>query len=196
MRSSTWRGLLAALSALLLFFVAACGDDGDDATEVVEDVDDGDTSDDTDAPDPTDDEDDGDEDATDGDGDSAFGLGGDFCAQVSDADRFFSSFDDDSDIQDPAEVSEMIRQARETLDSIDPPAEIAADWNLLVGAVGELADLFERVDFSDPQALADLENDPELLEEFLTIEQRFAGVEEAGDRVADYVREECGIELD
>jgi hypothetical protein len=180
MRSSTWRGLLAALSALLLFFVAACGDDGDDATDVVEDVDDGD---DADAP-------------TDGDGEGASGLGGDFCAQVSEADRFFSSFDDDTDVQDPAEVSAMIRQARDTLDAIDPPAEIAADWNQLVGAVGELADLFERVDFSDPQSLANLEDDPELLEEFLTIEQRFEGVEEAGDRVADYVREECGIELD
>jgi hypothetical protein len=192
MRSSTWRGLLAALSALLLFFVAACGDDGDDATDVVEDVDDGDTDDDTDAPDPADDGDD----ATDGDGEGAFGLGGDFCAQVSDADRFFSSFDDESDVQDPAEVSAMIRQARDTLDAIDPPAEIAADWNQLVGAVGELADLFERVDFSDPQSFANLEDDPELLEEFMTIEQRFEGVEEAGDRVADYVREECGIELD
>jgi hypothetical protein len=194
MRSSTWRGLLAALSALLLFFVAACGDDGDDATDVVEDVDDGGGD---DAPGPTDD---GDDDATDsngdGDGEGAFGLGGDFCAQVSEADRFFSSFDDDSDVQDPAEVSDMIRQARDALDAIDPPAEIAADWNQLVGAVGELADLFERVDFSDPQSLANLEDDPELLEEFMTIEERFEGVEEAGDRVADYVREECGIELD
>jgi hypothetical protein len=192
MRSSTWRGLLAALSALLLFFVAACGDDGDDATDVVEDVDDGDTDDDSDATDPTDDGDD----TTDGDGEGAFGLGGDFCAQVSEADRFFSTFDDESDIQDPAEVSAMIRQARDTLDAINPPAEIAADWNQLVGAVGELADLFDRVDFSDPQSLANLEDDPELLEEFMTIEQRFEGVEEAGDRVADYVREECGIELD
>jgi hypothetical protein len=183
MRSTTWRAMLAALAALLLLTAAACGDDADDAAVTTED-------------DAEADEDGTDEDGTDEDGTderpAATGSTGAFCAQIEAADAAFDSLDG----MDVAFDSDAFDLALRTLSAIDPPGEISADWARIVTALEEMAAVFDEVDLSDPQSLAALEEDEELMARLEALEARFEDLDEAGDRVADYVRDECGIDLD
>jgi hypothetical protein len=79
---------------------------------------------------------------------------------------------------------------------ITPPAEISDDWNRIIGALDEVTDLFGEIDLDDPSSFLALEEDEDLMQRFEDLEARFADLEEAGDRVSDYVRDECGIDLD
>ena len=96
-------------------------------------------------------------------------AGGDFCDQARSLDSAFDDIDDPSS----AEFSEALDQIR----SMDPPAEIADDWNEMVSAL----DGFEDIDLEnpDPDALAELDTE---------------GMQEATDNVDTYMSEECGIE--
>ena len=104
----------------------------------------------------------------DDDSDSASG-GGDFCDQADSLDDTFESIDDPT--------SEQFSEALDRIRSMDPPAEIADDWEQLVSALDGLEDI-------------DLENpDPEALAGFDT-----EAMQQASDRVDEYMSEECGIE--
>jgi hypothetical protein len=177
MRSTTWRATLAALAALLLLTAAACGDDADDAAVTTED--------DAEADEVTD------EDGTE-DRPAATGSAGAFCAQIEAADAAFDSLDD----MDVTFDSDAFDLALQTLSAIDPPGEISADWNRIVTALEEMVAVFDEVDLSDPESFAALEEDEELMARLEALEARFEDLDEAGDRVADYVRDECGIDLD
>jgi hypothetical protein len=105
----------------------------------------------------------------DSDGASGDGASGDFCDQ---AESLNETFDE---VEDP--TSEQFADALDRIRSMDPPEEIADDWNQLVSALEGIEDI--DLENPDPEALAALETEE---------------VEAAGDRVDEYLSEECGIE--
>ena len=102
-------------------------------------------------------------------GDDDEGAGGNFCDQARSLDSAFN------DIEDPtsADFSEAIDRIRE----MDPPAEIAEEWDQLVSSL----DVIDDIDLENP--------DPEALAEFDT-----EATQEASDRVDEYMKDECGLE--
>jgi hypothetical protein len=102
-------------------------------------------------------------------GDDDEGAGGDFCEQARSVDSAFDEIDDPSS----ADFSEAIDRLQE----MDPPAEIAEEWDQLMSSL----DAFEDIDLENP--------DPEALAELDTEE-----MQEASDKVDEYMSEECGIE--
>jgi hypothetical protein len=113
-----------------------------------------------------------------------------FCAQMEAAEAAFDSLE--SEDFEPA----VFETALETLRAVTPPAEISDDWNRIIGALEEVTDLFGEIDLNDPSSFLALEEDEDLMQRFEDLETRFADLEDAGDRVSDYVRDECGIDLD
>jgi hypothetical protein len=95
------------------------------------------------------------------DDDSA--SGDDFCAQA-------RELDDTSEDIDEAGAVEALRQ-------LDPPDEIADDWNTMVDLLDDMANL----DPSDPDVAAD---QLDQLEE----------AQAAADNVSAYLEDECGID--
>lgn len=121
------------------------------------------------------------------------GGGGDlaFCDGVADIEERFAEleeFDPFGD-EDPAA---MFSELSDEIDNLDRPDEIADDIDLLVDALRSSADVMEDFDFSDPETF----DEEAFTEEFAEIEDEFAGVEAAGDRIEAYAEEECGISLD
>ena len=96
-------------------------------------------------------------------------AGGDFCDQADTLDQTFDEIDDPTSAQ--------FNEAIERIQAMDPPAEIEDDWNQLVRAL----DAFQDIDLENP--------DPEALAAFDSEE-----MQEASDRVDEYMAEECGIE--
>jgi hypothetical protein len=102
----------------------------------------------------------------DDDDDSA---GGSFCDQAESLNETFDSIDDPT--------SDQFSEALDRIRSMDPPEEIADDWNQLVTALDGLEDI--DLENPDPEALADFDTD---------------AMQEASDRVDEYMADECGIE--
>jgi hypothetical protein len=102
-----------------------------------------------------------------GDDDSA---GGRFCDGATDVDRAFA----DVDMMSPD--AEGIDDVAAAMQELDPPSEIADDWNTLASA-------FETVASFDP-------SDPAAAEEATDLEDARA----AFTNVADYLEDECGID--
>jgi hypothetical protein len=104
-----------------------------------------------------------------GDDDDDSASGGDFCDQAESLNETFEQIDDPTS----AEFGEALDRIR----AMDPPEEIADDWNQLVQAL----EGFENIDLEnpDPEALAALDSEE---------------MQAAGDRVDDYLADECGIE--
>jgi hypothetical protein len=102
-----------------------------------------------------------------GDDDDSAG-GGSFCDQARALeDRF-------QDIDDP--TSDEFSSALDAIGDMDPPAEIADDWDTMVGALDSLRDI--DLENPDPDALAEFDSE---------------SMQEASDRVDTYMEEECGI---
>ncbi|HEX6417133.1 MAG TPA: hypothetical protein VFZ77_01505 [Acidimicrobiales bacterium] len=88
-----------------------------------------------------------------------------FCERYSGMEERFAGIDDPT--------SQDFDDAIDAIAGIDPPEEIADDWDILVEASRELAD----VDFSDPEALEGLD---------------FSEADAASERIEAFVNEECG----
>ena len=106
-------------------------------------------------------------------GDDDDSAGGSFCDQARSVEERFD------EIQDP--TTEEFGAALDAIRDMDPPAEIADDWNTMVSAL----DVFNDIDLENP--------DPNALAEF---EAEAAEMEAASERVSTYMQEECGFALD
>ena len=91
----------------------------------------------------------------------------DFCDSAREIDESFAEIDD------PTEAD--FGDIADTMGSIEPPAEIADDWDTMVDGFERLQD----VDFSDPESFNEAD---------------FAEADEASGRVVEYLEEECGID--
>lgn len=97
------------------------------------------------------------------------GGGSSFCDAANEVDSTFDSVDDPT--------SEEYSAAIDRLKELDPPAEIADDWDLMV----EMLDRITEIDPTDPGAAEELD---------------FDEAQAAADRVGTYLEEECGIETE
>lgn len=121
-------------------------------------------------------------------GDGGEGDGGDedpFCAEVEGIEERMAA------LQEDTSTGEQLDEMSATFEELaeDAPDEIAEDMDTLARALAELAEVFERVDFEDPESLEVLE------EESARLEEEFGDLEAAGQNVETYLREECGIDI-
>jgi hypothetical protein len=176
-KESPVRGLQRAgiVLALSLSLLAGCGGDGSDASGSATSP--GEVGESPDANSPT--EPTGDETA---DG---------FCEEVQAAEDELTDATENLDVTDPEGAVAGLDEAVEAMREVDAPAEIADDWEAIVSSTESILDAVDELDLSDPESAA------QQLEHLSTqLEEDAAAFEEAGDRVDEYLSEECGITLD
>jgi len=114
---------------------------------------------------------------------SADAAGSEFCQRAgSIEERVGSTLEDQSDL---ANLPQALEEAATEIRAIDPPPEIASDWDALAAGVEEIAAAFGEFDLGDPEALATFE------ERVTELEGR---LDSASTNVENYLRDECGIE--
>ena len=114
-----------------------------------------------------------------------------FCDEVQAADDALTDATENLDVTDPEGAVAALDDAVEAMREIDAPAEIADDWETVVSASESMLDAIDELDLSDPESAA------QQLEDLSTqLEEDAAAIEEAGDRIDQYLSEECGITLD
>ncbi|HET6686843.1 MAG TPA: hypothetical protein VFH02_10010 [Jiangellaceae bacterium] len=109
-----------------------------------------------------------------------------FCAEVEAARDQLDSVVDGETLVDPSAALDVVDDALETMRSIDPPAEIAEDWEAVRSFTEEMITALDEIDVTDPAALEDLGRD---------LEQNAEALQDAADRVDRYLEDECGITL-
>jgi hypothetical protein len=111
---------------------------------------------------------------------AAAGSGSGFCSEAQTVlGEFGSSV---SAATDPSQAEQQFRQAAEQIRGIEPPAEIADDWNTL-------ADGLEKI--AGTVAGATDNNDPEAAAQFTAQVQ---DLQDSATGVATYLQQECGIQ--
>jgi hypothetical protein len=88
---------------------------------------------------------------------------------------------------DSSNLSENLQTIADEIGSVDPPAEIADDWNSLAGALGKAADALQGVDLTDPDQAAQAQAELGNLQTELG---------DAGTNVEAYLRDQCGIDTE
>lgn len=114
------------------------------------------------------------------------GTPADFCAEVEAARDQLDSVVDAETLVDPSAALDVVDGALETMRSIDPPAEIAEDWEAVRSFTDEMISSLDEIDVTDPVALEELGRE---------LEQNAEALEAAADRVDRYIEDECGITL-
>ena len=111
--------------------------------------------------------------------------GSQFCTDAAAIqDRVGATLDEQAD---PAALSQALRQGAAEIRALEPPQEIAADWNALADGVEQIAGSFESIDINDPNALATFEQE---------VAQLQAQLATASTNVGNYLRDECGLDPD
>ena len=105
-----------------------------------------------------------------------------FCTEAAGIQERISSSADAAG--DPTRLPQIFRETAQEIRAVEPPAEIAADWNALADGVQQFATTLEGVDFTDPNALATLEQSLAPLEQDLN---------DASANVQGYLSQECGL---
>ena len=88
---------------------------------------------------------------------------------------------------DSASLSDNLQTISDEISAVEPPAEIADDWNNLAGALGKAADALEGVDLTDPEQAAQAQAELGNLQTELG---------DAGTNVETYLRDQCGIDTE
>jgi hypothetical protein len=114
---------------------------------------------------------------------NADAAGSEFCSEAGSIEERLNTTIQGS--ADPESLPQALQEAADEIRSIQPPDEIASDWNALADGVEQVAAAVAQVDFSDPKALE-------------TFEQQIGELESelfsASTNVENYLREECGID--
>ncbi len=106
------------------------------------------------------------------------GTTGDFCDRAAGIDERVDAALDDME-GDPS-IADAFRQIADDLRAIEAPEPIAADWESMAAGLDRMADAFGQVDVTDLDSLE-------------VLEQAEGDLTEAGNRVDDYLGDECGI---
>jgi hypothetical protein len=88
---------------------------------------------------------------------------------------------------DPTQLPPALQRLADQYAAIEPPAEIAADWNALADGLDQIAAAFAEVDLTDPAAQQALGQ---------KIAELQGPLDTASTNVETYLRDECGLELD
>jgi len=103
-----------------------------------------------------------------------------FCSQAAEIDKRVESALSDLADDDPS-VADAFQKVGEELRGIQPPDEIASDWDALSAGLDRMAAAFADFDITDPDTLAALEGAQ-------------GDLTKASDNVETYLRDTCGIE--
>lgn len=104
------------------------------------------------------------------DDDSADGGGGDSSSFCDDVRALEDEFGDANDSD-----AETFDAAMQAFSQLDPPAELAEDWELMMSSL----DLMSDIDIENPESID---------------QDAMAEAGEAADRVNTYMEEECGVD--
>jgi hypothetical protein len=88
---------------------------------------------------------------------------------------------------DSSALPQALQQAANDIRNIEPPAEIAEDWEALAGGLEQIAEAFGSIDFNDPSAL------PSFQEQMGQLQTELGT---ASTNVRTYLADECGIEFE
>jgi hypothetical protein len=88
---------------------------------------------------------------------------------------------------DSTSLSDNLETIADEISGVEPPPEIADDWNTLADALGQAASALEGVDLTDPDQAAQAQAELGDLQTQLG---------DAGTNVETYLRDECGINTD
>jgi hypothetical protein len=113
----------------------------------------------------------------------ASGAGSEFCTQAQELVTQLQGAVTDS--SDPSSLPQVLQQAADGFDAVEPPAEIAGDWNALADGTRQLSDAFGQADFTNPQSAAQFQQTAAQLEGQLS---------GASTNVERYLSEQCGID--
>jgi hypothetical protein len=106
--------------------------------------------------------------------------GSDFCTQAAGIDQRVESAMSDLEGDDPS-VADAFGQIAEELRAMDPPEQIASDWDAMAAGLDRMAEAFADFDITDPDSLA-------------ALEEAEGNLSTASANVETYLRDECGIE--
>jgi hypothetical protein len=106
-----------------------------------------------------------------------------FCTEAAEIpDRLGDSF---ANANDPDSLTQGLQAAADEMRNIEPPDEIADDWNALADGLEQAASSLQGLDVNDPEAAAQLQAE---------LGQLQSQLETSGANVETYLREQCGIE--
>ena len=114
---------------------------------------------------------------------SADAAGSEFCTQAAAIESNVTSAV--ADQADPSSIPQALQAAAAQIRAIDPPSDIASDWNALAGGVEQLATAFAAVDLNDENAVATFEQQASQLESQLS---------GPSANVEKYLSDKCGIQ--
>jgi hypothetical protein len=106
--------------------------------------------------------------------------GSDFCARAAGIDQRVEAAMTDLEGANPS-VSDAFTRIAEELRAMDPPEQIAADWDAMAAGLDRMAEAFADFDITDPDSLT-------------ALEQAEGDLSTASGNVETYLRDECGIE--
>lgn len=104
----------------------------------------------------------------------------DFCTQAAGIDQRVDAAMSDLEGDDPS-VADAFTQIAEELRAMDPPEQIASDWDAMAAGLDRMAEAFTDFDITDPESLT-------------ALEQAEGDLSTASSNVETYLRDECGIE--
>ena len=88
---------------------------------------------------------------------------------------------------DPATLPQALQAVATEIRAVEAPEEISADWNASADGVERIGAAVAAIDVKDPNALATFQQEVGALE---------AELSTASTNVDNYLRDECGLELD
>jgi hypothetical protein len=88
---------------------------------------------------------------------------------------------------DPSSLSDNLKTISDEIGAVEPPAEIADDWNSLSDALGQASTALEGVDLTDPDQAAKAQAELGELQSQLG---------DSGANVEAYLRDQCGIDTE
>jgi hypothetical protein len=113
---------------------------------------------------------------------SAAAAGSDFCTKAAAIESSVTSAV--ANQADPSSIPQALQTAAAQIRAIDPPSEIASDWNALAGGIEQLATAFAAVDLKDQNAVAAFEQQASQLESQLS---------GPSANVEKYLSDKCGL---
>ncbi|MGY1727970.1 hypothetical protein ACI79J_13460 [Geodermatophilus sp. SYSU D01062] len=105
-------------------------------------------------------------------------AGEDFCARAADLDQRVE--DALAEVEGDASLPEVFRQLGDEMRDVDPPEEVAADWETMTAGLDRMADAVADLDLTDGDSVA-------------ALEEAGSGLDTASENVEAYLRDECGI---
>ena len=109
----------------------------------------------------------------------------DAAAFCDEADPALDQLTETLDTATEEDIATRLPEVVSTLESVEAPPAIEADWGALVGALGELADAASSVDLGTPEGQ----------QEYADVQARLGGqVATSQDNVTNYVISNCSVE--